>query len=188
MNPQPLIAARGPGLKAFAIGAVLSVLAGLAGIATVREWRTAAPTPVSAFQDAPRKAFSAEEERFAQALFAVHEQVKNGAVNMMFAGIAFKTNSLDRQAFKARVAPLVATFAGAQAQFEKIAVPESMQAIRKDYAEALRLYRVAVDEIQKTAADGKEDHLLVSHELSQRAAGILLDVGEKVWPGEYKPN
>jgi hypothetical protein len=182
------MAYRGPGIKVFAIGAVLSILAGLAGIAVVRESRTTAPPQMSAFQDAPRKAFSADEERFAQALFAVHEQVKNAAVNMMFAGIAYKTGGLDRPAFKVRVAPLVDTFASVDVQFEKIPVPESMQAIRRDYAEALRLYRAAADEIRKTATDGKDSHLLASHEMSGRADSILLDVGEKVWPGEYKPN
>jgi hypothetical protein len=190
MNGEVLIASRGPGIKTLAVVAALLVLAGLVVYAVQHELR-ARPEPVeklSAFHDAPRKAFSADEERFAQSLFAVHEQVKNNAVNMMFAGIAFKTGSVDRPGLKARLTPMAAAFANAQTQFSKLSVPASMQSLYQEYAEALRLYKGAADEMLKAAADGADSHLLAAHEMSDKAGSILLKVGEQVWPGEYKPN
>lgn len=187
---QTLAVSRGPNFKVVAVAALIAALAALAGYALLKETRrtTPADASVSAFHDAPRKAFTAEEERYAQALFAIHDQVKSNAVGMMFSGIAFKTGSVDRARFKARIAPTVTTFAAAQSQLEKISAPASMQVLHRRYAEALQLYRAAAETMLKATADGKDTQLLAAHEMSERAAGLLLEVGEQVWPGEYKPN
>jgi hypothetical protein len=66
--------------------------------------------------------------------------------------------------------------------------PPSMQPTRDRYAGALVLYRDASQEMIKVARDGKEAHLLKAQEMSERAAGVLLEVGEELWPGEIKPN
>jgi len=40
----------------------------------------------------------------------------------------------------------------------------------------------------KVTADGRDEHLLAAHPLSQRASETLLRVGNAIWPAEYLPN
>jgi hypothetical protein len=63
-----------------------------------------------------------------------------------------------------------------------------MHEVRSRYAVALQLYDRASQEMVKVALDGKDAHLLQAHEMSEQASGILLEVGEQLWPGEIKPN
>jgi hypothetical protein len=190
MNGEVLIASRGPGIKTLAAGALLLVMAGVVVFAVQHEMR-ARPESVekaSAFQEAPRRAFSADEERYAQALSNLHDQVKGSAVTMMFAGITYKTGGMNRSSFLARIKPVAAGFSSAQEQFRKLSAPQSMKSVHAEYGEALRLYRGSAEEALKIATDGDDSHLLAAHEMSKRASDLLLKVGDEIWPGEYKPN
>ena len=40
----------------------------------------------------------------------------------------------------------------------------------------------------KVAQDRNDAHLLKAQQMSEQASGILLEVGERLWPGEIKPN
>src|SRR5262249_8375230 len=138
--PAPRHSAR-LGLKQLAIGALLVGLGAVAAIATVRETRQPAPSPAQAaggaFTGHPeRPAFSAEEENYAVQLWPVHEQVKNYAVKMTFAGLSYKMGEIDRGALKSRVSPLAREFRDAYGAAAKLKVPPSLERQHQTYLEA----------------------------------------------------
>ena len=135
-----------------------------------------------------RAALTAQEETYAADLWRIHDGIKSGAVKMTFAGLAYKMNEIDRNAVKARVLPLTQAFVDAQAEARKIVPPASLSALHQQYLEAIDLYRAASVEMVKVADDGSDSHLIEAQSMTQRAAVALLKTGDKLWPGEYKPN
>lgn len=177
--------------KNIALAALIALLGALAMYAAVHELRKPSSVqPVAApnaFMD-QRPALSADEERFAQGLWKVHSEVRTAAVRMSFAGLAYKTGDGDRASVKTKVAPLTALFREAQAQVSALGAPASLADSREQYLQALRLYADASQEMVKVAQDGKDAHLIKAQEMSEQASGLLLQVSEKLWPGEHKPN
>jgi hypothetical protein len=172
------------------IGTLLVVLASITVYAGMHELGKQAPatSPVAhAFTD-QRPALSAQEERFAQAAWNIHADVRTAAVRMTFAGLAFKMGDGDAANIRDKVAPLTDVFRGAGSALQALDTPASMRPVRDRYAEALQLFGAASQEMVRIAQDGDESHLLKAQEMSERAADILLDVGEQLWPGEIKPN
>ena len=116
----------------------------------------------------------------------VHDKVRTSAVRMSFAGLSYKMGDTDKAAMREKIAPLTKVFSEAQTQLAQLKVPVSLQALHKDYAEVLRLYREASVEMTKSAEG--DQHLIVAQGMSEKAATLLLKVGDVLWPGEYKPN
>ncbi len=172
----------------------LLALGGVVSYSMVRENRTpvasvvldAAPSKPSAAPDRP--ALSAAEERYAAELWHVHETVKTSALRMTFAGLAYKMGDTDRAGVKQRVEPLIQVFATARTQAAAIPAPPSRQKMQTGYLDTLRLYERAAREMVKVARDGSDEHLIRAQEMSAKASGGLLEVGDSLWPGEYKPN
>jgi molybdopterin converting factor small subunit len=186
-NVEPLR----PNARKLGLWAVLVVLGAFVAYAAQREMRKPAPDvqpqAIHAFAE-QRPARSAAEERFAQALWNVHADVRTAAVRMTFAGLAYKMGDGDVAGIQAKVAPLTAVFRQAESDLRAIDTPAAMQELRDRYIGALQLYGGASQEMVKVARDGQETHLLKAQEMSERASGVLLDVGEQLWPGEIKPN
>ncbi len=184
--------ARVAALKGFGVGALVVGLIALGAVAAVRE--TAKPKEQqvevnSAFGGhAERPAMTAAEEAYAHALWPVHAQVKQDAVKMTFAGLAYKMGDIKRAAVKDRVAPLTPRFDSALAEIDKLQPPASMRDLHGEYVEAIKLYRDASAIMIRLAADGRDEHLIEAQERSEKASGLLLKVGDTLWPGEYKPN
>lgn len=181
-----------PNAKTLSLWAVLALLAALVGYAAVHEVRKTTldvqpPAAEHAFSE-QRPAHSAAEERFSQALWNIHSDVRTAAVRMTFAGLAYKMGDGDRASVNTKVAPLTAVFHEAESALRSIDAPGSMQELRNRYVSALQLYGSASQEMVKVAHDGKDVHLLKAQEMSEQASGILLEVGEQLWPGEIKPN
>lgn len=184
------------GLKQIVVAVLLVGLGAVAALAFVRETRapaaapeTAAAATSSAFHGEPaRPPLSAAEEAYAQALWDVHTRVRTDAVRMPFTGIKYKSGEIDRNEVKKQIAPLTASFTDSLRKVEAIKVPASQQKSHDLYVQALELMRDASVEMVKVAADGKDEHLLKSHELSEKAASNLMEVSAALWPGEYKPN
>jgi hypothetical protein len=118
----------------------------------------------------------------------VHEIVKTNAARMAFAGLYYKTGDIDRDEVKKRVAPLTDLYRKAGNQARDIGVPASMRATHDRYLQALALYEQASVEMVRVADDGKDEHLLLAQDKSEKASTAVLKVGEELWPGEYKPN
>jgi hypothetical protein len=181
-----------PNPRTLGLWAVLALLALFVGYAGLRELREVpadarALAAASAFADR-RPALSAEEERFAQALWKIHADVRTAAVRMTFAGLAYKIGDGDRSSVNTKVVPLTAVFSQAASELRSLDAPASMRELHGRYAGALQLYGEASREMIKVAHDGDDAHLLRAQEMSERASGILLEVGEQFWPGEIKPN
>lgn len=177
----------------------LAVLAGglavLAGVAMLRGGHApqapvaAVPPPaVTMGESHDRAPLGADEERFAHHLWKVHSNVRTEAVRMSFTGLAYKTGEIPKEAVRDRIAPLVKIFETAAHDVRAIDTPAPMESIRASYLDALALYRDAAAEMVKVAADGADEHLLKAQDMSGRASTRLLEVSEKLWPGEYKPN
>ena len=184
-----------PRFRAVGLGMLLALLAAMAAYAGLREARKAPVVEVPATGNADAHAFadrrpaqSAAEERFSQALWNIHADVRTAAVRMTFAGLAYKMGDADVASVNTKVAPLAAVFGQAGKDLQSLDVPASMQELRGRYAGALQTYREASLEMVKVAQDGKDAHLLKAQEMSEQASGILLQVGEQLWPGEIKPN
>jgi hypothetical protein len=183
-----------PRLEAIGLGLLLVLLAAVAAYAGLRESRKApvvaaapAHTDVHAFADR-RPALSAAEERFSQALWNIHADARTAAVRMTFAGLSYKMGDADAASVQSKVAPLSAVFERAGKDLEALDTPASMQDVRRRYAGALEAYRDASLEMIKVAQDSSDAHLLKAQDMSERASGVLLQVGEQLWPGEIKPN
>jgi hypothetical protein len=183
-----------PRLQAIGLGLLLAALAAMAAYAGLRESRkvTVAAAPsghadVHAFADR-RPAHSAAEERFSQALWNIHAEVRTAAVRMTFAGLSYKMGDADVASVNTKVAPLTAVFDRAEQDLQSLDTPASMQDLRRRYAGALQSYREASLEMIQVAQDGKDSHLLKAQEMSEQASGVLLQVGDQLWPGEIKPN
>lgn len=183
--------ARLAAFKGFGLGALIVGLAALAAVAALRE--TAGPKQKQAaansvFGPSERPAMTAAEEAYAHALWPIHAQVKQNAVKMTFAGLAYKMGDIKRTVVKDRVAPLTPAFDASLSQANKLKVPASMQGLHREYVDAIRLYRDSSVTMIRVAADGRDGHLIEAQDMSTKAAGLTLKVGETLWPGEYKPN
>ena len=183
--------ARMAALKGFGVGALVVGLIALMATAALRETVKPKSQQVAASTEAShidRPAVTAEEETYARALWPIHAQVKEDAVRMIFAGIAFKMGDIKRDAVKQRVAPLTAVFDAALVALDKIQPPASMKELHGEYKEAIKLYRDASVTMARVAVDGKDAHLVEAQAMSEKASGLTLKVGDMLWPGEFKPN
>ena len=183
--------ARAAALKGFGFGVLVVGLIALVAVAAVRE--TAKPKQQevaanAAFAHSERPAITAAEEAYAHALWPVHAQVKQDAVKMTFAGLAYKMGEIKRAAVKERVELLTPKFDLALAELNKLKPPASMRELHSDYVESIKLYRDASVIMIKVATDGRDKHLIEAQERSEKASGLALKVGETLWPGEFKPN
>ena len=178
-------------LKALGIGVLVAALAVLVAIAAFRESKT--PTQEKPAVTGPtmgvdvRPALTVAEEKYAHELWAVHDKVKQAAVKMTFAGVAYKTGDIKRAELRARVVPQVPVLDTALKNAQKIAPPASAVQWHEKYLEAIRLYREAAVKMAKVPDQGDAE-LIEAQEGSARAATLLLVVGDQLWPGEYKPN
>lgn len=178
-------------LKQLAIGGLLVLLGAVSAFALMRETRgvrSDVGTAAVAQQASERPAMTAAEEAYAHALWDVHSGVRTEAVRMTFAGLSYKMGEIKPAEIKKRVAPLTSVFGQAASKVEALRPPASLNGAHGRYLEALRLYRGSAEEMVKIAADGREEHLLKAQGMSEEASGILLEVGEQLWPGEHKPN
>jgi hypothetical protein len=178
-------------LKGFGIGALLVALIALVAIAALRETtnrKQEQPVAAGATMGMEaRPALTAAEEKFAHELWAVHDKVKQAAVKMTFAGVAYKTGDIKRAELRARVAPQVPVLDAALKQARKIVPPASAVEWHGKYVEAIGLYREAAAKMAKVPDQGDVE-LIEAQELSARASTLQLVVGDQLWPGEYKPN
>lgn len=187
-------------LRRWLVAAALIGLGGVAALALQRHF-TAAPQ-VGAGQASPpagtayapftlrqqRPAFTPEEEAYAAALWPIHSEVKDQAVKLTFAGLAFKLKEADAATFKQKLQPLQTAFDEIGGRVEGLHAPASMAQLQENYAAAMALYRQAVAEMLKAADDGADQHLLSAQEKTSAAGQLLLKVGNTLWPTEYKPN
>ncbi|MEQ1881264.1 MAG: hypothetical protein ABL878_09865 [Burkholderiales bacterium] len=182
---------RRSGLKVVATGLLFAGLAGLIATAAYREMgatqpETAAQNPV--FEAPPRPARTAAEETYAYSLWPIHAEVKQNAVKMTFAGLAYKVGDIKQGEFRKRLGPLPRVFEVSLAQTTRLQVPGSLTDIHADYVEAIRLYGGAARKMLAATGAGGGQEMVAAHDMSTRAATLILKVGEALWPGEYKPN
>jgi hypothetical protein len=181
--------ARVAALKGFGVGALVVGLIALMAVAAFREAAKPKPQQIAtAANHVERPAVTADEEAYARALWPIHAQVKQDAVKMTFAGLAYKMGDIKREAVKERVVPLTTNFDSAAAALNKLQPPASMRVLHGDYLAAVKLYRDASVIMIRVAADGRDAHLAEAQEKSSRASELTLKVGETLWPGEFKPN
>jgi hypothetical protein len=184
-------ARRLPGLKNIGIAVVAAALAATALYAGLREMRKGAPPAVAPapmeMGHAERPALSADEERYAHALWKVHDQVRTAAVRMSFAGLSYKMGDIKKSELAARVEPITQEFKSALAEATKLAPPASLEQLHAEYVGAIREYEQASVEM-RTGKGESDDHLIAAQTKSERAATTLLKVGDALWPGEHKPN
>jgi hypothetical protein len=190
--------APGHAFRRLGFRALLVLLAAFVLYAGVREVRKSgseaqpqpqvqAPAQPHAFAE-HRPAQTPAEERFSQALWNIHAEVRTAAVRMTFAGLAYKMGDGNATSVQAKVTPLAETFRQAAVDLRSIEGPDSMAGVRSRYAEAVRLYAEASRAMVKVAEDHDDSHLLTAQQMSEQAAGMLLEVGDQLWPGEIKPN
>lgn len=177
-------------LKNMGIGVVAAALAATALYAGLRELRKAPAPELPASMEmghADRPALTADQERYAHALWKVHDQVRTAAVRMSFLGLSYKMGEIKKTELATRVEPISREFNSAAAEVEKLAPPQSFEALHAEYLSAVRNYEKASVDMRAAKGDS-DDHLIAAQTLSERAATTLLKVGETLWPGEHKPN
>lgn len=179
-----------PKLKVLLMGIVLLGLSGVVIFATLRE-RDISPirdTGTDSRFELMRPPLTAEEERYASALWPIHSEVKLNAVNMSFAGISYKLGEIHLKDLGSRLKLIAENFEKAVVQFQQLQPPASMEKAHQNYAEALKLYQESVTEMAKIVDDSRDEHLLVAQIQSEKASTILIKLSDELWPGEYKPN
>ena len=133
-------------------------------------------------------ALTADEERFAATLWAVHREATRSAVAMSFAGITYETEGRDARALAAKIAPLAKLFEDAETRVRTMSAPASLALTHGQYIGAMALYARAAGEMLKFTEDGDSQRLDVAHQLDLKASEDILRVGEVLWPGQYKPH
>jgi hypothetical protein len=169
----------------------LAVITGAAWLHEARPRSMAQPAAqtVSTRAEKPQPpALTADEERFATTLWAVHREATRSAVAMSFAGITYQTDDRDARALARKIEPLAKFFHDAEAQVRSMSTPPSLSGTRGQYANAMVLYANAATEMLKFTEDGDKQRLHEAHRMDVRASEDMLHVGEVLWPGQYKPH
>lgn len=190
-NQNETSARRPPGLKSIGIAVVAATLAATALYAGMREASKAArpvlPATAMEMGHVERPALTADEERYAHALWKVHDQVRTAAVRMSFLGLSYKMGEIPKTELAQRIPPITREFETALAEATALSAPGSLEALHAEYVGAIRTYRQA-SVAMRTAKGQGDEHLIAAQTLSEQAATSLLKVGEALWPGEHKPN
>jgi len=178
--------------KLLVTGLIVLALLAVLGASLLREaaivGRTA-PTATARPSLAPsRPALTPAEESYAQALWVIHADVKQAAYNLTFSGLRYKLKQSDGPDFGTRVRDASRALDQAEARVRALAPPSSLDQVHAQYLDAVKLFQRSAAEMLKVTADGRDDHLLAAHPLSQRASETLLRVGNAIWPAEYLPN
>jgi hypothetical protein len=175
------------------LAGVVGTLAATAGAAWLHEVRmpsAALPAQTvnvrAAIPELP--ALTADEERFATALWAVHREATRSAVAMSFAGIAYQTEERDAGALARKIEPLAKFFHDAEIQVRAMSAPPSLSTTFGRYLGAMALYANAADEMLKFTEDADLKRLDEAHRMDVSASQDMLRVGEVLWPGQYKPH
>jgi hypothetical protein len=183
-----------PGRRPLLLAAVVVALAATMGAAWLQEVRPrsavqpAAQTVSTRAENPQPLALTADEERFATALWAVHREATRSAVAMSFAGITYQTENRDARALARSIEPLAKFFHDAEMQVRTMSPPPSLSRTHEQYVGAMALYAKAAAEMLKFTEDGDSQRLDVAHGLDVRASEDMLRVGEVLWPGQYKPH
>ncbi len=174
------------------LAGVVAALAATAGAAWLHETRprlAMQPVVQTTRTEKPQPpALTADEERFATALWAVHREATRSAVALSFAGIAYQTEDRDARALARKIEPLAKFFHDAEMQVRTMSVPPSLSGTQGQYVDAMALYANAAGEMLKFTEDGDGQQLGVAHGMDVRASEDMLRVGEVLWPGQYKPH
>jgi hypothetical protein len=183
-----------PGGRSLLLAGVVVALAAITGAAWLHEARPrsmvqpAAQTVSSRAEKPQPPALTADEERFATALWAVHREATRLAVAMSFAGITYQTEGRDARALARKIEPLPKFFQDAEMRVRSMSTPPSLSSTRGQYVDAMALYANAATEMLKFTEDGDSQRLDEAHRLDVRASENMLRVGEVLWPGQYKPH
>ena len=176
------------------LAGVVVALAATTGAAWLHEVRPRsvvqpAAETVSTQAERPQPpALTADEERFATALWAIHREATRSAVAMSFAGITYQAEDRDARALARKIEPLAKFFHDAEIQVRTLSAPHSLASTQKQYIDAMALYANAAAEVLKFTEDGDSQRLGNAHQMDLRASEDLLRVGEVLWPGQYKPH
>jgi hypothetical protein len=182
-----------PSARSLLLTGVVVALAAIVGAAWLHEARPRSVVPaaqiVATRVDKPQPpALTADEERFATALWAVHREVTRSAVAMSFAGIAYQTEDRDSRTLARKIEPLAKFFHDAEMQVSNLSPPPSLSRTHGQYVAAMALYANAAAEILKFTEDGDSQRLDNAHRMDVTASEDMLRVGEVLWPGQYKPH
>jgi hypothetical protein len=183
-----------PGGRSLLLAAVVVALAATMGAAWLHEARPrsvmqpAAQTVSTPAEKPQPPALTADEERFAMALWAVHREATRSAVAMSFAGIAYQTEDRDARALARKIEPLAKFFHDAEMQVRTMSAPPSLSRTHGQYVDAMALYANAAAEMLKFTEDGDQQRLGNAHRMDVTASEDMLRVGEVLWPGQYKPH
>ena len=183
-----------PGGRSLLLAGVVLALAAITGAAWLHEMRTpsavqTATQTVNVRDAIPQPpALTADEERFAAVLWAVHREATRSAVAMSFAGIMYQTENRDAHALAQKIEPLAKFFHDAETQVRTMSAPPSLSRTLERYVGAMGLYANAADEMLKFGEDADSRHLDDAHRMHLRASADVLRVGEVLWPGQYKPH
>ena len=176
------------------LASIVLVLAATVGAAWLNEIRPrsvaqpAAQTVNARAEKTKLPALTADEERFATNLWAVHREATRSAVALSFAGITYQVEDRDARALARKIEPLAKFFHDAEMQVRAMSAPSSLSRTQAQYVNAMALYASAAAEMLKFTEDGDSRRLGVAHEMDVGASEDVLRVGEVLWPGQYKPH
>ena len=177
--------------KLLVAGLIVLALIVVLCASLLREAAIVGPTPATAPQSSPappRPALAPAEEAYAQALWAIHADVKHAAYDLTFSGLRYKLKQADGPDFGTRVREASRTLDRAESRVRALAPPPSLSRVHAQYLDAVQLFQRSAAEMLKVTVDGRDEHLLAAHPLSQKASEEILRVGDTIWPGEYLPN
>jgi hypothetical protein len=182
------------GGRSLLLASIVVVLAATVGAAWLNEIRPrsvaqpAAQTVNARAEKTKLPALTADEERFATTLWAVHREATRSAVALSFAGITYQVEDRDARALARKIEPLAKFFHDAEMQVRAMSAPPSLSRTQVEYVDAMALYARAAAEMLKFTEDGDSQRLQVAHGLDMKASEDMLRVGEVLWPGQYKPH
>src|SRR6202048_5100436 len=160
-----------PGGRSLLLAAVVVALAATTGAAWLHEMRPRSVVQPAAQTDSTRTdksqppALTADEERFATALWAVHREATRLAVAMSFAGIVYQTEDRDARALERKLEPMAKFFHDADTQVRTMSTPPSLSRTHGQYVDAIALYANAAARALKFTEDGDSQRLGDAHRM-----------------------
>src|ERR1700730_17934933 len=183
-----------PGGRSLLLAGAVMALAATTGAAWLHEVRPrsvvqpANQTASTRAEKPQPPALTADEERFATALWAVHRDATRLAVAMSFAGFTYQTEDREARALARKIEPMAKFFHDAEMQVRTMSTPPSLSTAHGQYVDAMALYANAAAEMLKFTEDGDQQRLGNAHRMDVAASEDMLRVGEVLWPGQYKPH
>jgi hypothetical protein len=179
-----------PVLKLALLAVVLVGFGATIGFSVSQEIGGQAPATnaTQPLRGASRRALSADEQAYVQALWPIHTDLEVAAERVAIGTIFYKSNDLDRSELKSRLEEALTSYRAAGGRLNGLQPPPSLQGTQNGYVTVVSLFEQSAVEMLKMFDDGSDEHLQTAYPVYLESTNRIRDLGGTFWPDEFPPN